>query len=90
MSVRVRIPAFLQECTGGREVIEGRAGTLADLIADLDRQYPGLGDRILEHGGVRAFLHVFVNDDGVVEPKAAHTTLKDGDEVMILPAIAGG
>ena len=64
--------------------------TLADVIANLDTQYPGIGERLLENGVLRRFINVYVNDEDVRFSGALDTALKSGDSITILPAVAGG
>jgi len=90
MSVKVRIPTPLQRLTQGKEEVEGVSGTIIELIQDLDRKFPGIGERISEGGKVRRFVNVYVNEEDIRFLKAEETTVKDGDEVSIVPAIAGG
>lgn len=90
MAVKVRIPTPLQRLTQGKEEVEGAPGTILELIQDLDKKYPGLGERISEGGKVRRFVNVYVNEEDIRFLKAEETAVKDGDEVSIVPAIAGG
>ncbi len=90
MAVKVRIPTPLQKLTQGKEEIEGKAGTLIELISDLDMLYPGILERIAEGGKVRRFINIYVNEEDIRFLNAEQTIVKDGDEVSIIPAIAGG
>ncbi len=91
MPVNVRIPAPLQKLTGGESEIKADGDTLKALLDDLDRAYPGIRDRICdENGKVRRFINVYVNEEDVRFLQLEETPLKDGDEVSIVPAIAGG
>lgn len=90
MSVKVKIPTPLQRLTNGSEEVEGEPGTVIDLINGLDRKYTGLGERITEGGKVRRFVNVYVNEEDIRFLKGEQTVVKDGDEVSIVPAIAGG
>ena len=90
MAVKVRIPTPLQRLTQGKEEVEGRAGTIIDLITDLDSRYPGIAERISEGGKIRRFVNVYVNEEDIRFLQAEQTIVKDGDEVSIVPAIAGG
>jgi molybdopterin synthase sulfur carrier subunit len=91
MSVRVRIPTPLRSVTKGASEVQASGATVADLIHDLDRQYPGMRERLLEEGGaVRRFINVYVNEEDIRFLQGAGTTIKPGDEVAIVPAIAGG
>jgi molybdopterin synthase sulfur carrier subunit len=90
MAVKVRIPTPLQRLTQGKEEVEGAAGTVMALVADLDRQYPGLAERVSENGKIRRFVNIYLNDEDIRFLQAEETVVKDGDEVSIVPAIAGG
>lgn len=90
MGVKVRIPTPLQRLTQGKEEVEAGEGTIIELINDLDKKYPGLGERISEAGKIRRFVNVYVNEEDIRFLKAEETQVKDGDEVSIVPAIAGG
>lgn len=90
MAVKVRIPTPLQRLTQGKEEVEGKAGTVIDLIVDLDSRYPGIAERISEGGKIRRFVNIYVNEEDIRFLQAEQTIVKDGDEVSIVPAIAGG
>lgn len=90
MPVKVKIPVPLQRLTQGKEEVEGAAGTIISLINDLDKQYPGLAERISEEGKLRRFVNIYVNEEDVRFMKNEETEVKDGDEISIVPAIAGG
>lgn len=90
MAVKVKIPVPLQRLTQGKDEVEGDPGTIISLINTLDKRYPGLGERISESGKLRRFVNVYVNEEDVRFLKNEETEVKDGDEVSIVPAIAGG
>ncbi len=90
MAVKVKIPVPLQRLTKGKEEVEGEPGTIFSLIESLDKKYPGLEERISERGKLRRFVNVYVNEEDVRFMKNELTEVKDGDEVSIVPAIAGG
>lgn len=90
MAVKVRIPTPLQRLTQGKEEVDGAAGTVIDLITDLDSRFPGIAERIAEAGKVRRFVNIYVNEEDIRFLQAEQTQVKDGDEVSIVPAIAGG
>jgi molybdopterin synthase sulfur carrier subunit len=90
MSVKVKIPTPLQRLTNGKEEVEGEPGTVIELIHSLDKNYTGLAERISEGGKVRRFVNIYVNEEDVRFLKGEETEIKDGDEVSIVPAIAGG
>ena len=90
MSTEVRIPTILRPFTKDQKVVTATGATLSEALADLDAQYPGIGDRLLENGVLRRFINVYVNDEDVRFTGALDTALKPGDSIIILPAVAGG
>jgi molybdopterin synthase sulfur carrier subunit len=90
MAVKVRIPTPLQRLTGGMDVVEAIAGSIIDIINDLDKKHPGIAERITEGGKIRRFVNIYLNEEDIRFLKAELTTTKDGDELSIVPAIAGG
>jgi molybdopterin synthase sulfur carrier subunit len=90
MAVDVRIPTILRPLTGGEKSVSGSGDTLGALIADLDVQFPGLADRLIEDGALRRFVNVYLNDEDVRFLGGLDTPVADGDSVTILPAVAGG
>jgi molybdopterin synthase sulfur carrier subunit len=91
MSVHVRIPTPLRRFTGGAEEVSATGATVAALVEDLERNHPGLKERICDEGGkVRRFVNIFVNGDDIRFLNNLETAIKAGDEVSIVPAIAGG
>jgi len=89
MPVLVRIPTPLRALTKGSAEIQGKGETVDSLIGDLERQYPGLKDRLLDEAGeLRRFINIYVNQEDIRFLQAKKTALKDGDEVSIVPAIA--
>jgi molybdopterin synthase sulfur carrier subunit len=91
MPVLVRIPTPLRALTQGNAEIQAKGDNIDSLVSDLERQYPGLKDRLLDESGeLRRFINIYVNQEDIRFLQAKKTTLKDGDEVSIVPAIAGG
>jgi len=90
MAVKVRIPTPLQSLTGGKEEVEAKAGTIIELVNDLNARFPGIAERISENGKIRRFVNLYVNEEDIRFMQAESTPVKDGDEVSIVPAIAGG
>ncbi len=91
MSVEVRVPTILRSYTGGQKVVTGAGDTIAELLNDLDRQFPGLRARLVtEDGSLHKFVNVYVNDEDVRFLGALDAKLNDGDWVTVLPAVAGG
>jgi MoaD family protein len=91
MSVKVLIPTPLRRLTNNREEVEVSGEDIAMLIEDLERQFPGIKERICdEEGKVRRFINIFVNSEDIRFLDGEATKIKDGDEISIIPAIAGG
>jgi molybdopterin synthase sulfur carrier subunit len=92
MSVKVKIPTPLRPITNNQDTITANgAGTLGAMIVELEGQYPGLRERLLDDTGeLRRFVNVYINNEDVRFLDGLDTTLKTGDEVSIVPAVAGG
>ena len=91
MSVKVRIPTPLRSLTGEQDVVAGEEGTLAMCIDGLDSSFPGIKERICdETGELRRFVNVYINGEDVRFMEGLGSSLKAGDEVSIVPAVAGG
>ena len=91
MAIQVRIPTILRTHTGGAKTVEGAGSTLGQLVDDLDSKHPGLKGRLVtDEGKLHRFVNVYVNDEDVRFTGALDTSVKDGDSVTILPAVAGG
>jgi sulfur-carrier protein len=91
MPTQVRIPTPLRKLTNNEELVEVTADTIGGAFAELQTRYPGIADRLLdESGAVRRFVNVYVNEEDIRFLQNQETPLKDGDEVSIIPAIAGG
>jgi molybdopterin synthase sulfur carrier subunit len=91
MSVTVRIPTPLRKLTGGADEVTVDGGNIGELIDNLEAAHAGLKERLCDESGeIRRFVNVYVNDEDVRFLDGRATALKDGDEVSIVPAIAGG
>jgi molybdopterin synthase sulfur carrier subunit len=91
MAKRIRIPTPLRKLTNNEEVVEIAAATIADAIVELQTRFPGIKERLVDDNGqVRRFVNVYVNEEDIRFLKNQQTPLKDGDEISIIPAIAGG
>lgn len=91
MSVLVRIPTPLRAITKGQGELRAEAASVKDLIDSLDREYAGIRARLCEDdGNIRRFINVYVNEEDIRFLEGPATPLKAGDEVSIVPAIAGG
>ncbi len=91
MAITVRIPTPLQKLTGNQAEVSTQAASVQELLGALEQQYPGIKARLCdEQGKLRRFVNVYVNEEDIRFLKQEGTPLKDGDEVSIIPAIAGG
>lgn len=91
MPITVRVPAPLQKLTQNQAEIEASGTNIKELIEDLEKNFPGIKERICDEAGkIRRFINIYVNEEDVRFLQQDETPLKDGDEVSIIPAIAGG
>jgi sulfur-carrier protein len=89
--IKVRIPTPLRPLTKGQGEVETTAGSVLDMIEALNTAHPGIKDRLCDDTGeLRRFVNIYVNEEDIRFLKGKETSLKDGDEVSIVPAIAGG
>lgn len=91
MPANVMFPVQLRKLTDNQDSVRVEARTIADMVAELEGRFPGMRERLLDGaGGIRKFVAVYVNGDDVRFLQDLQTPLVDGDEVSIIPAIAGG
>lgn len=91
MAVKVIIPTPLQKLTGSKADVEAKGSNVRELIDDLEKSFPGLKERICdETGKIRRFINIYVNEEDIRFLEQDNTPIKDGDEISIIPAIAGG
>ena len=90
MAIEVRIPTILRTYTDGQKAVDASGETLAGLIEDLETNHPGLKDRLIEGEDLRRFVNVYINDEDVRFIGGLEAPLADGDQVVVLPAVAGG
>ncbi len=89
--IKVRMPTPLRPRTKGQGEVETKAGSVVEMIEALNGAHPGIKDRLCdETGELRRFVNIYVNEEDIRFLKGKDTPLKDGDEVSIVPAIAGG
>ncbi len=91
MAVQIRIPTPLRSLTNDAEVVEVEASTIGGAIEALQARFPGIKERLVDEAGeVRRFVNVYINEEDIRFLQNQDSPLKDGDEVSIIPAIAGG
>ena len=91
MPSNIRIPTPLRKLTKDQDTVQSDGKTIAGVVDDLEKQYPGLKERLCdEKGELRRFVNIYLNDEDIRFAKGKETAVKDGDEISIIPAIAGG
>lgn len=91
MAVVVRIPTPLRKLTQNRSEITEDGGTIREILTNLEIHYPGIAERLTdEKGDLRRFINIYVNEEDIRFQEGLETKIKTGDEVSIIPAIAGG
>lgn len=90
MAITVRVPTPLRTLTGGDETVSADGATIADLIEDLEAKFPGMKERLVDEKGVRRFVNLYLGEEDIRFLDGLQTELKDGDELSVVPAIAGG
>jgi molybdopterin converting factor small subunit len=90
METIVRIPTPLRTLTAGADEVRATGATVGEVIDDLERRHPGIRERLLDEKGVRRFVNIYVGEEDVRFLEGLKTALKPGDQISIVPAIAGG
>jgi MoaD family protein len=90
MSIRVHIPTPMRQHTDGQATVEVTGPTVQGALDDLSQRFPGIVQRIFENGQVRRFVNIYLNDEDIRYLDSLGTAVKDGDELSIIPAVAGG
>ena len=91
MAINVRIPTPLRKLTADLDTVQVEGTNIREVISSLEQSYPGIRERLLDEAGtVRRFVNIFVNDEDIRFLEDQSTAVKEGDEVSIVPAIAGG
>lgn len=89
--VNIKIPGPLRKLTGGKNIVQVDAHSVEEAIKELLKSYPGLKERITdENGNVREFLNIYVNEQDIRFMDNLQTKVKEGDVILLIPAIAGG
>jgi len=90
MSIEVRIPTILRPFTSGEKLVSAQGVTLQEVLNDLERNYPGIGERLIDENGLRRFINIYVNDEDVRFLAGLQSPIGENDSITILPAVAGG
>ena len=90
MAIEVRIPTILRTYTDGQKAVDAQGDNLAGLIEDLEANHPGIRERLIDGEDLRRFVNVYINDEDVRFIGGLEAQLSDGDQVTVLPAVAGG
>ena len=90
MAIEVRIPTILRTYTDGQKAVDAQGDNLAGLIEDLEANHPGIRERLIDGEDLRRFVNVYINDEDVRFIGGLEAPLSDGDQVTVLPAVAGG
>ncbi len=91
MAINVRIPTPLRKLTQNQDTVIANGATVGAVVDDLERQFPGLKERLCDpQGELRRFVNIYLNDEDIRFAQGRQTAVKDGDELSIIPAIAGG
>ncbi len=91
MAINVKIPTPLRKLTQEHDTVQASGANVQAIIDDLEKQYPGLKERICdEKGEVRRFVNIYLNDQDIRFAQGKLTAVKEGDEISVIPAIAGG
>jgi len=91
MAINVRIPTPLRKLTQDKDTVLAVGATIQDIMDNLEKQHPGLKERLCdEKGELRRFVNIYLNDEDIRFAQGKQTPVKDGDEISIIPAIAGG
>lgn len=90
MAIEVRVTGNMQKLLGDRKSVEAEGSTVGEVLADVDRRYPGFREKVVEDGKLLRFVNVYLNDEDVRFLQQLETRLNEGDVLSVLPALAGG
>ena len=90
MAINVRIPTPLRTLTGGKDEVQAKGANVREVIDDLERNFPGMKERLCDDKGVRRFVNIYQNEEDIRFLDGLDTAVKDGDAISVVPAIAGG
>lgn len=90
MSIKVQIPAPMRQHTDGKSLVEASGSDVKTVLESITTQYPGIKERIFDAGQLRRFVNIYLNNEDIRYLDSLATPVKDGDELAIIPAVAGG
>jgi MoaD family protein len=90
MAIKIQIPTPMRQHTDGKTTVEVAGNTVQAVLADLSAKYPAIAERVFQNGKVRPFINLYLNNEDVRYLDNLATPVKDGDELAIIPAVAGG
>jgi len=90
MAILVRIPTSLKRLAGGRTTVEAEGGSVWEIVLNLDSKYPGIREKLYDGEAQRRFVNIYLNEEDIRFLDGSDTPVKDGDQLSIIPAIAGG
>ncbi len=90
MTIEVRIPTILRPYTAGEKLVSAKGATLQEVLNDLELNYPGMGERLIDESGLRRFINIYINDEDVRFLAGLQSAIGENDSITILPAVAGG
>jgi molybdopterin converting factor small subunit len=90
MAVKINIPTPMRQHTNGQAEVRAAGPTIQAALDDLGRQFPGITERLFDKGQLRRFVNIYLNDEDIRYLDGMNTAVKDGDELAIIPAVAGG
>jgi molybdopterin synthase sulfur carrier subunit len=90
MAIKIQIPTPMRQHADGKTTVEVAGATVQAALADLSAKYPAIAERVFKDGKVRQFINVYLNNEDIRYLDSLATPVKDGDELAIIPAVAGG
>lgn len=90
MSVQVHLPTIMRTLTEDQKTVVVDGNTVQEVIHELERNYPGMQNRLMQHGQLHRFVNIYLNDDDIRFQQGLASPVKAGDAITILPAVAGG
>lgn len=90
MTISVLVPTLLRNLTGGEKNISTQGNSVAEVIGNLEQQYPGLKRKLVNENQVHQFINIYINESDIRFANGLETPIKTGDKITILPAVAGG